>query len=654
MQDETQTYFSAPAPGTLAAVPGRQQRRWPVGAEVLPTGGVHFRIWAPTHKHVTLVLEGGSGSPARIRMESEGEGYFAVYVPGAKAGTLYRFCLDQADKAYPDPASRYQPQGPHQPSEVIDPRHFTWTDRQWSGLRREGQVIQEIHIGTFTPEGTWAAAAAKLPLLADVGITCVEVMPVAEFPGKFGWGYDGVHLFAPTRLYGRPDDFRAFVDRAHALGIGVILDVVYNHLGPDGNYSGLFAPAFFTDRYETDWGAAINYDGPDAQPVRDFVTANAAYWIEEFHLDGLRLDATQNIYDESPRHILADIGTAARSAAGKRSILLVAENEPQQVKTVRPLQEGGYGLDMLWNDDYHHTAVVALTGRTEAYYTDYRGTPQEFISCMKYGYLYQGQWYEWQQQRRGTPSFGVPPLAFVTFVENHDQVANSGLGKRMHQETSPGRWRALTALTLLGPGTPMLFQGQEFSSSKPFFYFADHHPELAALVDKGRKEFLSQFPSLARPEMHALIPNPSDPQTFARCKLDWSEREKNAPWVALHRDLLRLRRETPAFHAAQVGSVDGAVLSPSAFVLRFFHPEGDRLLLINLGHDWELIPSPEPLLAPPEDCAWQLIWCSEAPQYGGSSSRPPEDHGWHLLGEGAQVLAPCPRPPEEKKQPTKK
>lgn len=627
------------------------QRRLPVGADVAPQGGVHFRVWAPGHRQVSVVLEGGPGSPATIALQPEAEGYHAGHAPTARAGTLYRFRLDEDAKLYPDPASRFQPGGIHEASEVIDPRAFRWTDANWPGLKLDGQVISEIHLGTFTPEGTYAAAAAKLPLLAEVGITCIELMPVAEFPGTFGWGYDGVHLFAPTRIYGRPDDLRAFVDRAHALGLGVILDVVYNHLGPDGNYASHFAPAFFTERHETDWGAAINYDGPDAQPVRDFMTANAAYWIDEFHLDGLRLDATQNIYDASDRHILADLSVAARRAAGQRSILLVAENEPQEVKLVRPVDHGGYGLDALWNDDFHHSAVVGLSGRHEAYYTDYRGTPQEFISAIKHGYLYQGQWYAWQDQHRGTPGLELPSPAFVTFLENHDQIANFGLGQRVHQLSHPGRYRALTALVLLGPGTPMLFQGQEFASSRPFFYFADHHPALANQVAQGRREFLSQFDSLKRPDMQALIPDPHQPDTFNACKLDWSERERHAGIVALHRDLLRLRRETPAFRAQRRERVDGAVLGTTAFVLRFQHPEGDRLLIVNLGSDLDFSPCPEPLLAPPAGCAWELVWSSDDPRYGGSSTRPPENQGWHLLGEAAQVLAPRPCTPVAKKPP---
>src|SRR5262245_39042859 len=366
-------------------------RRWPLGAELLPGGGVHFRVWTPGRRKVTVVLESGPGSPATMPLEPEpgGEGHFSRRVESAAAGTRYRYRLDDGDYLYPDPASRFQPEGPHNASEVIDPAAYRWKNTDWSGVKLPGQVISEIHIGTFTPQGTWGAAAEKLPLLVDVGITCVEVMPVAEFPGRFGWGYDGVHPYAPTRIYGRPDDFRAFVDRAHALGLGVILDVVYNHLGPDGNYMGAFAPPFFTDRYTTDWGAAINYDGPDAGPVRAFVAANAGYWIAEYHLDGLRLDATQNVYDASDRNIPGDISAASRAAAGGRSVVLIAENEPQDVRLVRPIDQGGYGLDGLWNDDFHHSAHVALTGHAEAYYGDYRGTPQELVAATKHGYLYQ-------------------------------------------------------------------------------------------------------------------------------------------------------------------------------------------------------------------------------------------------------------------------
>src|SRR5437016_421559 len=306
-----------------------------------------------------------------------------------------------------------------------------------------------MHIGAFTTGGTWRAAAERLSSIVELGINVIEVMPVNEFPGSFGWGYDGVDLWAPTRLYGSPDDFRAFVDAAHALNVGVILDVVYNHFGPDGAYWKEFAAAYFTDAYTNEWGEAINFE---ADGVREFFSNNAGYWIEEFHLDGLRLDATQSIHDDSEEHIIALIQRRAREAAGRRRIFIVAENEPQDVDLIRK-----YGLDALWNDDWHHTAMVAVTNRREAYYTDYYGGPQEFVSLARHGFLYQGQRYVWQKHRRGTPSLNVPPERFVCCLQNHDQIANSQSGLRLHRLTSPGRFRALTALLLLGPNPPMLF-----------------------------------------------------------------------------------------------------------------------------------------------------------------------------------------------------
>jgi maltooligosyltrehalose trehalohydrolase len=623
-----------------------------VGAEVLEGGGVEFRVWAPRRSKVEVVLEGGVGAGGGelstklranpIELKREDGGYFSGHIAEGAPGTLYRYRLD-GDGPFPDPASRFQPEGPHGPSRVEDPGKYAWSDGKWRGVKLEGQVLYEMHIGTFTPEGTWASATQKLPMLADTGITVLEVMPVAEFPGEFGWGYDGVDLFAPTRLYGEPDDFRRFVDKAHSLGLGVILDVVYNHLGPSGNYLKSFAEAYFTDRYENEWGEAINFDGEDAGPVREFFIANAAYWIDELHLDGLRLDATQSIHDQSKEHVLAELTRKAREAAPGRSVLIVAENEPQHAKIVRAPEKGGYGMDALWNDDLHHTARVALTGRSEAYYTDYKGSPQELISAVKWGYLYQGQRYAWQKKRRGTPALDLPPAAFVTFIQNHDQIANSARGQRIHALTSPGRHRAMTALLLLAPGTPMLFQGQEFSASSPFMYFADHEPDLAKLVAKGRREFLAQFPSLATKEMKACLADPGDAATFERCKLDWSERERNKEAALLHKDLLRLRREDPVFRAQKPRSVDGAVIASEVLVLRFFGEAGDdRLLFVNLGTDLAWIPSPEPLVAAPEGTRWELLWSSESPRYGGCGTGPVEsDEGlFHIPGHAAVVVAP--------------
>ena len=629
------TYPPAPSP-----FPGLGGRRLPVGAEV-SARGVHFRVWAPRRQRVELALEDADGQPTGSHaLAAEGNGYFSGMVAEARVGSLYRYRLDGA-AALPDPVSRFQPRGPHGPSQVVDPAAFLWRDSHWQGAALPGQVIYEMHIGTFTREGTWAAAMRELPALADLGVTVVELMPVADFCGRFGWGYDGVDLFAPTRLYGGPDDMRAFVDAAHQAGIAVILDVVYNHFGPDGAYHREFSPDYYTDRYENEWGEPINFDGAGAAAVREFFVSNARYWVDEFHIDGLRLDATQQIFDASPLNVMVEITRAVREAARGRATLVVAENEPQHTQLVRPESQGGYGMDALWNDDFHHSARVALTGRNEAYYTDYLGAAQELLAAVKWGYLYQGQRYRWQDKRRGKPGAGLAPAAFVNYIQNHDQVANSAFGIRCHDMGSRGRFRALTALTLLAPGTPMLFMGQEFAASSPFLFFADHNAQLAPLVKQGRAEFLCQFPSVCDPKVQARLPDPGDPRTFERCKLDLSERSHghHAQALAMHRDLLRLRRDEPAF--ASQARVDGAVLGPEAFVVRYFDAGGDRLLLVNLGRDLHLYPSPEPLLAPAEGMRWAVAWSSEDPDYGGGGTAEVETHeGWRIPGHAAVVMQP--------------
>jgi maltooligosyltrehalose trehalohydrolase len=618
------------------------QRRMPIGAEFTSDGVVHFRVWAPKRDRVEIVFKGGNSS-AVLELHAEGHGYFSGTASGLADGARYRFRLDGEEPLYPDPAARFQPDGPHGPSQLVDPNRFQWTDDAWRGAELKGQVIYEMHIGTFTPEGTWAAAERELPELAACGITMLEVMPVSDFPGRFGWGYDGVNLFAPTRLYGTPDDFRRFVNRAHELGVAVILDVVYNHVGPDGNYFKQFADAYFTDRYANEWGEALNFDGPDAGPVREFFLANAGYWIDEYHLDGLRLDATQQIFDQSGVHILTEIGNRVRGGVRGGGNVIVSENESQHARLVRSPEQGGYGLDALWNDDLHHSARVALTGRHEAYYTDYLGSAQELLSAVKWGYLYQGQRYVWQKNRRGKPALDLEPARFVNFLQNHDQVANSGRGLRCHQLSSLGRYKALTALILLAPGTPMLFQGQEFAASSPFLYFADHKPELARLVREGRFKFLAQFPTLALPEMQACLADPSDENTFKRCKLDFSERQRHGEIYQMHRDLLKLRRDDPVFSMQRKRGIDGAVLTPHAFVVRYFGDDaGDRLLLVNLGRDLHLSPAPEPLLAPPESQRWTLCWSSEDCRYGGNGTPvvETEDGAWNIPGESAVVMKP--------------
>lgn len=605
-------------------------RRFAVGPECNGRG-THFRVWAPRRDSVSIVFEGGNEEA----LTRESGGYHSGYVYGALPGTRYRIGIDGGAQAFPDPASRYQPNGPHGPSEIVDASKFRWNDADWPGIGLKGQVIYELHIGTFTEGGTWQSAIEKLPQLKSLGITCIEMMPVAEFTGRFGWGYDGVDLFAPAHVYGSPDDLKSFIAAAHALGLAVILDVVYNHFGPDGCYLKEFDQDYFTSKYANEWGEALNYDGDGARGLREFVTANAAYWIEEFHFDGLRLDAVQTIHDSSSPHIIACISQAVREAAGKRQVILVAESEDQRAIVARPVSAGGYGMDAVWNDDFHHSAIVAITGHNGAYYSDFHGTPQELLSAAKYGYLFQGQTFRWQNKSRGTPVLDLDPAQFALFLENHDQIANSASGARLWQVASPRRLRAFTALFLLLPGTPMLFQGQEFQSSRPFVFFADMPEPLREAVARGRAEFLRQFANIAK-----LDDPPSDPATYAKCKLDWHEFEMHAEAVALHCDLLALRRTDPVFSAQRAHGIDGAVLAPEAFVLRFFGQSGDdRLLFVNYGPDINCGSFAEPLIAPPEGSVWRLIWSSEEKKYGGAGVAPFEDgKGWHLTGHSALVL----------------
>ncbi len=366
-----------------ASPSAKSSREYPIGAEIIGDG-VSFRVWAPAQTSVSLLLLDGS----ERAMDRDKEGYFSLNVQGIGSGALYRFKLSDSAAPAADPASRYQPEGPSGPSMVVDPDDFTWHDQDWQGVGPCHQVLYEMHIGTFTCEGTYAAAGEKLPFLKEIGITCLEVMPVNEFCGEFGWGYDGVLPYAPTRLYGEPDDLRRFIDSAHQLGMGVILDVVYNHFGVGDRFRD-FSRDYFTDRYWNEWGSSINFDGDNSERVREFIAKNAAYWIDEYHFDGLRLDATQALYDSSRVHIIAEIAENARAAARKK-IYLVAENEPQDTRLVRGFEQSGYDVDALWNDDFHHSAMVALTGRNEAYYHDHTGRAQEFVPSAKYGYLFQG------------------------------------------------------------------------------------------------------------------------------------------------------------------------------------------------------------------------------------------------------------------------
>ncbi len=629
-----------PTSGLLADAPPKSMseskpQRKILGACVAE-GGVQFRVWAPKVERVDVLF----GNGPTFSLEKDEGGYFSRTISSAIPGMMYRYRLNGGSD-FPDPCSRFQPEGPHGPSQIVDSSTYRWRDQGWPGVRMAGQVLYELHIGAFTKEGTFDAAIQELDGLKRLGITLLELMPVAEFPGRWNWGYDGVCLFAPSHRYGDYDALKRFVDAAHMRGIGVILDVVYNHFGPDGNYLSAFSDDYVTDRYPNEWGQALNFDGPRSEGMRDMVIQNACYWIQEFRLDGLRLDATHAIHDAGAMHVLGELSLETRRTAGQRSIVLIAESEQQDMRALRSVDEGGWGLDAIWSDDFHHTCRVAATGRREAYYTDYLGAPQELVSAVKRGFLYQGQRYHWQDKARGTVVGAEPASSFVFYLQNHDQIGNSLMGGRLHTMTSPGRYRAITAFWLLAPQTPMLFMGQEFASSANFRYFVDFAGhDLGPKVRKGRQEFLSQFPSYASEDAQAAMLDPSDPSVFEQSKLDRHERQEHAPLYRLHRDLLRLRREDAVFSAQARDRLDGAVLGSHAFVIRYYEETGcDRLLVVNLGADLHLVPAPEPMLAPQQTGSWSLVWSSNHPQYDGPGTvNPLTKKGWHIPAESASVL----------------
>ncbi len=612
-------------------------RRTRLGAELVgaPERGVHVRVWAPAAKQIAVVVE---SEGREVPLALEPNGYASGFVAGVTAGARYRFRIDGAEELLADPASRFQPDGPFGASQVVDPRHFVWTDEHWTGIPAHRHVVYELHVGTFTRAGTWAAACKELGYLAQLGITTIELMPIAEWDGAHNWGYDGVNLFAPQHTYGAPDDLRRFVDRAHAHGLAVILDVVYNHLGPSGNTLSKFSPDYFHKTHRNDWGDALDFTQP---AVRELYIANARYWIDEFHLDGLRFDATQAIHDASERHILGDLCAAARSAAPNRTLWLVGENEPQDVRLLHE-----HGFDALWNDDFHHTARVASTGVIDGYLHDYGGTARELVSALRHGFLYQGQLYPWQRNPRGTSTRGLSRARFVHFLENHDQAANLGFGERLGELSDPATLRALTALVLLTPSIPMLFQGQETGSKKPWEFFCSHTGELGAAVRRGRAGFTAQFQRLASPAAQATRRDPTALATFEACILDPAERDFRRPIVGFHRDLLHLRAKDPAFTATQRDALDAALLGEQTFVVRCFgeDPEGDRLILVNLGPTFYRAALPEPLLAPPAGTGWELLWSSEDVRYGGHGTPTPFTHQRLAIpGRSTLVCGPATR-----------
>ena len=524
-----------------AQAPGAARRHEPLGfgAECVE-GGVRFRLWAPAARRVDVVLE---EEGAVVPMDALDGGWFQVTSAQARPGSLYRYRIDGGLQV-PDPGSRFQPQDVYGASEVVDAQAFAWGDEGWRGRPWGEAVVYELHVGTFSPEGTFAGAMALLPRLVSLGVTAIELMPLADFPGHANWGYDGVLPFAPDSHYGRPEDLKALIVAAHGLGLMVFVDVVYNHFGPDGNYLGVYAPEFFTSRHRTPWGDAINFDGPGSAAVRAYFIANARYWLCEYHCDGLRFDAVHAIVDDSPQSILTSIAEAvAPLRAHGRHIHLVLENENNEARHLHG-GDGPQGFTAQWNDDIHHVLHVLLTGEHDGYYADYTDDPAGRLGrCLTEGFAYQGEWSAVHQGARGESTQGLPPAAFVGFLQNHDQIGNRAFGERITALASPAAVRAATAVLLLAPSPPLLFMGQEFACSRPFLFFCDFGPELGRAVTEGRRREFARFPEFADESRRAHIPDPNSPATWAKSRLDWTEAER-APgrdWLTFHRALLATR-----------------------------------------------------------------------------------------------------------------
>lgn len=500
--------------------------------------GTQFRVWAPRAQSVVLTGAGGDAP-----LERTPDGYFQAFSPDYRAGDLYRFRVDGAGP-FPDPASRRQPEGVHGPSQVVDPS-FPWSDQGWTAPETRDLVFYELHTGTFTPEGTFEGARRRLAHIKDLGATAVELMPVADFPGNRNWGYDGACLFAPARCYGAPEDLRRLVDEAHHRGLAVFLDVVYNHLGPDGNYTGAFSPFYFTGRHKSPWGAGVNLDGEGSAAVREFFIENACHWVQEYHMDGLRLDATHAIMDDSPRPFLAELAARAREAGPLRRVRVLAEDDRNLAKILHP-EPGGWGLDGSWSDDLHHQLHRALTGEAEGYFQDFTGTAMDIAETLRGGWFYRGQPSAFRGGApRGTHPMGIRPERIVVSLQNHDQVGNRALGERLHHLTDQASWRAATAALLLAPETPLLFMGQEWSASTPFQYFTDHEADLGRKVTEGRRTEFGDFKAFSDPLAHARVPDPQDKATFERSRLNWEERLRSphAQSLAFHQALLSFRRD---------------------------------------------------------------------------------------------------------------
>ena len=510
---------------------------------VVQEQGTTFEVWAPEARTIDLIIENKS-HPITHALQFSEDGKWRCFLPDVTAGEFYRYRIN-GDRVLPDPASRFQPHGVHGPSQVINPHLFDWSDRNWQGIRIRDAILYELHVGTFSQEGTFAGVERRLPYLADLGVTVIELMPLGDFPGNRNWGYDGVALFAPARCYGTPEDLRRLINSAHALGIAVLIDVVYNHFGPDGAYAPSFSPYYFSSQHTTFWGDAVNLDGPHSAPVRSFFIENALYWLHEFHVDGLRLDATHSMIDDSQKHFVRELVTRVRNAVQHREILLIAEDHRNLAYMVKPEAEEGWGLDAVWSDDFHHEVRRLLARDTQGYFCDYKGSILDLSKTIQNGWIFTGQYSEYYKADRGTDPKGIDPQRFVFFLQNHDQVGNRAQGERLNHQIDDASYRAASTLFLCAPETPLLFMGQEWGANTPFCYFTDHHEELGRLVRAGRMNEFRHFSTLSE------MPDPQSTDTFFNSKMNWLELdfERHKCLFRLYRALIEIRKKETAIHA---------------------------------------------------------------------------------------------------------
>jgi maltooligosyltrehalose trehalohydrolase len=593
------------------------QKAWALDIGAMPVNReeTKFRVWAPLVNSVAVRMI--EGDRRTVPLHPHGKGYFEAVVKGVGPGESYIFVLDDM-RERPDPASRLQPEGVHGPSVVVDPGRFQWTDEAWLGMRLHDMIIYELHVGTFTREGTFEAVIPWLSYLKDtVGITAIELMPVAQFPGRRNWGYDGVYPFAPQASYGGPEGLKRLVDACHAAGMAVILDVVYNHLGPEGNYLAEYGP-YFTDRYLTPWGSALNYDGPDSDEVRHYFVSNALYWVTEYHFDGLRLDAVHGIYDFGAQHILKEIASVVRVQAEQlnRHIVIIAESDLNDTRIIDPCSEGGYGLDAQWNDDFHHALHVTLTNEQNGYYQDFNGL-KDLATAVSEGFVYQGQHSSYRRRRHGSCSQHCLPSQFVVFSQNHDQVGNRATGDRLSPRLSIDALKVARALVLLSPAIPLLFMGEEYGETAPFQYFIEHgDPALIDAVRRGRQQEFAHFGWKAEE-----IPDPQDPSTFERCRLDPNKLDTGQTQL-LHwtHALIRLRKSVRTLASGAVHTLRhsiGVFEEEQVLVLHRWSSTRDGSLVI-LGFNR----TPVTLVLTVPTGAWKLVLDSGTAEFGGVQSSP--------------------------------